>query len=100
MKQCMAFRSMLDAGIVVAAGSDFSQGRKVTNCNFSVRHAAASWHKCATKLQHRQPVFGGWRQEWSPTFRTEQEAKRSVDQRVEEKLSKGYKPKPTLRTAG
>lgn len=51
------------------------------------------------KLMNRQPIFGGWRQEWKRTFRTEKAAKRCLDQRISSKLSKGYKQRPVLRTS-
>ena len=51
------------------------------------------------RLRNRQPVFGGWRQEWKRSFRSEEAAKRCLEQRVSAKLSKGYKPRPALRTA-
>jgi predicted DNA-binding WGR domain protein len=50
-------------------------------------------------LKNRQPVFGGWRQEWKRGFRSEAAAQQFLVQRVGAKRSKGYKPRPALRTA-
>ena len=50
-------------------------------------------------LKDRRPVFGGWTQRWKRGFRTEEAAERFLKQRVEEKKSKGYKPRPPLRGA-
>src|ERR1051325_4881864 len=50
-------------------------------------------------LKNRQPIFAGWRQDWTRRFRTEEAANRCVDQRISSKLSKGYKSRPALQTA-
>jgi hypothetical protein len=49
-------------------------------------------------LRRRQPVFGGWRQNWKRSFQTEDAAKHFLVERIKAKLSKGYSPRPGLRT--
>jgi predicted DNA-binding WGR domain protein len=50
-------------------------------------------------LKEREPVFGGWSQEWQLRFVSEDAAKKSLERRIDAKLSSGYKPQPARRRA-